>query len=338
MRPCSAVLFRISTHIALLIGSLLPNLTGCAQRQATSSTPSLTPGLYSSAPSADHVNGLRDETIASTAVASSAHPFAESHPLYLDSAPAPGDALRFALEGAAFYGPAKGYVQTPLGGAPSTTSAKRPRLGELGINSAVIGAGTLTASWDHNEVFGSAEFIRLSGSGVLGNDLLTHGVSFPAGSAVSSDVSLDTYRIGYRYRFDFASTDQGVPQITLAPSIDAAFWSFDYGISGNGNHTSRSYLLPTAQLGLLASWRPSGGPFSVDADLAASPPGIARIPFLAAEQITARYRFLHTGNFDLTGSLGVRFEQFNYFDNQTVPNHIRTDLGPMLVLGVGFDL
>jgi hypothetical protein len=35
--------------------------------------------------------------------------------------------------------------------------------------------------------------------------------------------------------------------------------------------------------------------------------------------------------------VGVAFEQFRYTDNQDVPNRIRADLGPLLMVGVGFE-
>src|ERR1700712_3036417 len=46
--------------------------------------------------------------------------------LELDNTAPATDAPRFSLEGAFFYGPVKGYVQTPAGGSPGSTSHRRP--------------------------------------------------------------------------------------------------------------------------------------------------------------------------------------------------------------------
>jgi len=251
----------------------------------------------------------------------------------IDPRPSSGDP-RFYVEGKFFFGPIDGYVQTPAGGEPGSTSHNRPRLGELGIHDAYIGQVTAAGLWGHNEVFGGAEIIRLSGDNTLDSDLVTHGTTFTAGTSVSSDVSLDWYRIGYRYHFDLLPAANNVPQLLLAPYADAAFWDFNYDISGGGAHTSRGYIKPTVQLGIQAAWAPGGGRFSLAADLSASPPGISSVPFIAAEQIDARYRFVETGRFSASGLVGVRFEQFNYEDNQTVSNHVHADLGPMGVVGV----
>ena len=258
-----------------------------------------------------------------------------THPTLADQLdPPPPAGPRFWAEGDFFYGPIKGYLQTPAGGAPGSTSHNRPRLGELGIHDAYIGQATLAATWDHNELFGGAEIIRLSGNDTLHEDLTTHGTTFAAGTSVSSDVSLDWYRFGYRYHAGFFPAANDVPQLLLAPYADVLIWDFSYSISGGGAHASRAYIKPTGQLGIQAGWAPGGGAFSLNLDLSASPPGISSLPFIAAEQLDARYRFVETGRFSASALLGVRFEQINFFDDQTVPNHIRADLGPMGVVGV----
>jgi hypothetical protein len=243
--------------------------------------------------------------------------------------------LRFAAGGGVLVGPVDGYVQTPLGGSPGSTSHQRPRLGELGIHHATIGEFGVSAIWGPHEVFGGGEIIQLSGTESLRSDLTTHGVNFASGTVISSDVDLDWYRIGYRHHFDLLPTPNGFPQLALSPYADGVVWNFDYSIEGGGKRTSRSYLKPTAQLGLAATWQPGAGPFALMADVASAPPAISSVPFIAIEQIGAKYRIAHTSAFDVSSSVGVRFEQLNYFDHQRVPNHIRANLGPLLIVGFG---
>jgi hypothetical protein len=251
-----------------------------------------------------------------------------------DASPTPSSTARFSADGDFFYGPVKGYVQTPAGGSPGSTRHNRPRLGELGIHDAYIWQVTFTGQWDHNEVYGGAEIIRLSGNGTLRNDLTTHGSTFAAGTSVSSDVSLDWYRFGYRYHLDLFPAANDVPQLRLAPYAGGVIWNFSYSVRGGGARASRAYIKPSGQLGIQAAWAPLGGPFSLNADLSASPPGISSLPFIAAEQIDARYRFIDTGRFSASALLGVRMEEINFFDSQRVPNHVRADLGPMGLVGV----
>jgi hypothetical protein len=234
------------------------------------------------------------------------------------------------------YGRVDGYAQIPAGGEPGSTSSKRPRFSELGIHDATIGAGEISAYFAHHEIFVDPEIIRLSGSETLRTDLITHGQIFTAGTHVSADLSFDTYRIGYRYHFLW--TGHGPrPELDLAPYLDLDLWNFDYHITGGGHSTSRGYLKPTFQLGVSAEWSPGGGPLSIAGDFAAGPPGISSIPFIASEQLAARYRFDLTQRLNIAGTLGIRFEQYSFFDSQTVSNHIHATFGPMLVAGLGVE-
>ena len=45
---------------------------------------------------------------------------------------------RFSIEPSYLYGNIQGYVQTPSGGEPGTTSGRRPKLDEIGISSASV--------------------------------------------------------------------------------------------------------------------------------------------------------------------------------------------------------
>ena len=254
-----------------------------------------------------------------------------------DLAPPPPTDFRLSATGGFLYGPAKGFVQVPSGGQPGSTSHNRPRLGEIGIDSASIGTIAISGTWDAHEAFVGAEIIRLGGTGTLPHDLITHGTRFAPGTRVTSDVSLDWYRIGYRHHFSFDAGANGIPQFSLAPYADVVMWNFDYRLRGGGASTSRGYLKPTVQGGVQAGWRPGGGPFSLDVDLSASPPGVSSLPFIAAEHVTASYRFPVSTTASLVARAGVRFEQMNYFDNQRVPNHTRADLGPLLIVGFGVE-
>src|SRR5882724_5812825 len=104
--------------------------------------------------------------------------------------PPPTD-FQLSASGGFLYGPVKGFIQTPAGGQPGSTSHNRPRLGELGIDAASVGVVNVSGEWGAHEAFVGAEIIRLGGTGTLRSDLVTHGTTFAAGTDVRSDVSLD---------------------------------------------------------------------------------------------------------------------------------------------------
>jgi hypothetical protein len=58
------------------------------------------------------------------------------------------------------------------------------------------------------------------------------------------------------------------------------------------------------------------------------------MPFIATAEVVGKYRFIQTHGVGVAGFGGVAYEHISYEDNQDVSNHIKADLGPMLVLGI----
>jgi hypothetical protein len=324
--------------------------TGCATARGERTSPDASQGTDATA------TGPRDPAAPwePTTELSSSHSTLSpvpTTPLYANIiAPPAGPAtddreFTLSVAGTFLYGSASGYVQTPSGGEPGTTSKERPKFSEIGIDNASIGDGQLTATFgeqQRNEVYVGGQFIRLSGSDTLGSDLVSHGVTFPAGSHVSSDVQLDWYRVGYRYRLDLNDvtalcgipTNPGLDDFSLYPSVGGAFLNFDYRLDGpGGQRASRSYIKGNVQFGLELEWRPNRGPFSVTLGGLAAP-NFSSLPGIYYEELAAHYRFLDTRKVDATATLGVALEQMDYEDNQRVSNHIHADFGPLLVAGV----
>jgi hypothetical protein len=238
---------------------------------------------------------------------------------------------QFSLQGTYYYGSVDGYVQTPNGGEPGTTSNKRPKLDEIGISETSIYDIAGIAAYHREEIYAGAQIIQMSGSDTLSAPLISHGVSFPAGTHVSSDVDLNWYRLGYRHRFTLGSDEQW----SIWPSVGAVLWDASYHLSGGGGTADRSHTTGNVQFGLEAQWRPRNGPFSINASVLAAPP-ISDLPEIYTEQLVATYRVLEREKSELAIFGGVMWEQQYYEDNQTVSNKVKADFGPMLVVGLRF--
>ncbi len=237
----------------------------------------------------------------------------------------------FSLGGAYLYGPIKGNIQTPLGGEPGTTSSHRPTLKEIGIDR--------TSAWDVNGEFRwraerfylGAQFIQPSGSDTLDEPLISHGVTFPAGAHVSSDIGLNWYRAGYGHEFDFGDNNQ----LHLTPKIGAAILDFNYKLDSDGLSAKRSYIKAGPQLGAEFEWQPSTRiPLSLDLDVMLSDDFGTSVAAISTESLVAKYRFFERQSFSSSAMIGVAFEQMRYEDNQSVSNRVHVDLGPMLLIGI----
>ena len=251
------------------------------------------------------------------------------------SDPPPDGRLRLSGRIVYLYGPVHGRLQTPTGGNPGTTTQGRPTLAELGFDTVSMPDISLDADWADHRVYAGYRFMRFSGSSTIDQPLTSQGHDFAAGTPVHSDVTLDWARLGYAHRFVLDFPGKSLPDLTLYPGAGAALWFFDYRLDQPGpEDVHRSYVLPSAQLGLSADW-PLTRRFTLSGELLASLP-IASTPRIYSGQITGRYHLFNVGPSQWDAELGVGYDRIDYDDSarQTVPNRISIDAGPMLVAGL----
>lgn len=241
------------------------------------------------------------------------------------------DGFGAELEGSVRYGPIRGYLQTPNGGAPGTTSSKRPTFQELNIDDFLSPDALVRLRWNDHAFYGGASLVRLDGDSTLDTTLISHGTTFPAGTSVKSAVQLDSYRLGYQYRFTWAN--EAGTSLTISPAIGIGFLNFDYNLkAGGGLAARRGYFVGGPQLGLNAGWSPPGR-FSIDGGIFNSLPEVGNL-FILSAQLRGSYRLWGHGERGGRVFLGVGYDWLDYEDGQQVPNHIKAQLGPMLLLGI----
>jgi len=232
------------------------------------------------------------------------------------------------------YGPVSGHLQTPSGGRPGTSSKDRPSLGEIGINTASIYDAEIMPSFgDHGMYFGG-QWIGLSGERRLDETLISQGETFLAGSRVKSDVSMDWYRIGYRYRIQ-RGDDAGaeLPATEIYSRLGVAIWDFRYRLDGAGGvQADRSYIKAAPQMGVEMEWHATRN-FSLAGEFTSTLP-FPSMPWIVTVQLEGKYKFFDKNGVGLSGFLGAGYEKINFHDHQDVSNEINADFGPMLRVGL----
>ena len=229
------------------------------------------------------------------------------------------------------YGDVDGFVQIPAGGAPGSTSARRPTLDELGIDSGSVYDIAGAAQKDRHIINLGARLTTLDGSGTLTQDLTSQNEFYPAGTQVESDIQLNWYRLGYLYEIPLVPAQDG-SQVFLSPGVQAILLDFDYELNGDGGQRSkRGFTKGGVRLGGTARWQTSER-FSLDA-LAYLGVNLGSTADISSFEIVGRYSFSKL--FSAFG--GVAWDQIEFEDSQTVPNRIDIDFCPMAVVGIRFD-
>lgn len=234
--------------------------------------------------------------------------------------------LNFDVSG--FYGPMNGYTQTPLGGALSSTSDKRPKFDELGINTMTMVNLSLSGGIDSHYVYGAAHLVDLSGKNTLNENLMFHGRQYPAGTRVNSNVNLSWYEIGYQYNIHFGKEQMS---LNIAPTVAFDLWDFSTELESNGGRDSRSYIKGTPRLGLVFEWFPVKR-FSASGKAIASLP-FDNLPHIYTVGLIGKYHLLDKDRMKISLFMGVEYNQIDFKDSQTEPNRVKANMGPLGLIG-----
>jgi hypothetical protein len=225
-------------------------------------------------------------------------------------------------------GQISGFVQTPVGGKPGTSSSKQPRLEDLNVGNVFFYDLTLSRRSARNIFFLGGNIIRPSGSGTLKAPLTTHGESFPAGTPFDAKLRYDWYQLGYARTFYWQQE-----RLKLFPKIEFALLNFDYRFDTPGTSTSRSYSKGAPRVGVDADCLLSGST-ALDGSVAGSIP-LGNAPRILTADAKVRWSPGGTLNHSRgTLFLGAGVTDIEYRDSQPLPNHVLFKAAPYVFAGI----
>ncbi|MGH7129971.1 MAG: hypothetical protein ACREIV_15475, partial [Planctomycetaceae bacterium] len=133
------------------------------------------------------------------------------------------------VTGGTFLHGLRGHLQSPRGGELGTTSSHRPTVEEIGLDGAEFAPtfDTRLRFADDHEVHFNSIWIDRSGSATLADPLISDGVAFPRGAAVSSELGYDTFRLGYRPQYWWAD----LWGVIFKPEFGFGVTFFEYRLS-----------------------------------------------------------------------------------------------------------
>jgi hypothetical protein len=241
---------------------------------------------------------------------------------------APKRLLTVSLSSYFHYGRADGFLQTPAGGQPGTSSIRRPTLHELDVREVAFYDVLGFVQWRSLSLYAGYQAIGLDGDAVLSQGLISRGTTFPAGTQVQSQTDLNWFRIGAGWKFVLADGHW-----EILPKAEFAVLDFSYELSGGTQAVDRGYAKGCARLGLESRYR-FNRIFGVSLN------GEGSVPVSGTPQIAALTGLLEFGIFPRsrrihpTLYLGGGAQRLEYEDNQRLPNHFRVDLGPFVTAGL----
>ncbi|MBN2689603.1 MAG: hypothetical protein JXR42_03265 [Gammaproteobacteria bacterium] len=228
----------------------------------------------------------------------------------------------YGLSGDFTYGNVRGFLQTPQGGTPGTSSYKRPSLKELGIKHSADYHVHAWYDWRKIRFFGDVNIIHIRKSTTLQNSLTTHGVLIPAGSKISSKVNFDWYQLGAGYNFIYH-------KLHITPFLSCAVLNFKYLIKNYIK--SRNYREFTPRIGVSAQY-PFNNKLFLSGKIAASIPGI-NLNIITA-QAKLNYLLINSHKIKPVVFVGTRYTYIDFKDKQTMPNYVRYIMSPAVVVGL----
>jgi len=236
--------------------------------------------------------------------------------------------------GSAFlYGSVDGYLQTPAGGHPGTTSSKRPTFDELGFKTMSVLDSYVEVNKGRHEILVGEQFTRLSGKSTLSKDLTSQNINFSAGEVVDAHIKTDWYRFNYLYQCK--APDSLGNSVTISPGAGVVLLDFHDELAGTVGKVDRSYSKLGYRLGGELNWNVTDT-LSLKADAFGSLP-FPNTPSILSMELQGQYQLWKGRYISGKAIAGAAFNRIDYKDEQTLPNHIRVEMGPLLEVGINLE-
>lgn len=212
-----------------------------------------------------------------------------------------------------------GYLQTPLGGRPGSSSIKRPTFAELGADHVSLYDKVFSLQQGKFVLYSGYEKIRPQAMQQLVYPLKTYGTQIAQGTLMRSDIQFDWYRLGGAYYGLL------IDKLWLIPQLELAILDFAYRFTTD-TRRGRAYHHATLRLGLTAQYPYNPLSYFTLSGATSLSPSQFGISTLAAQ-----FHIKLPGN--RTCFLGAKYLKIYYRDGQDMPNDIRLSTNIMPIIG-----
>lgn len=233
--------------------------------------------------------------------------------------------LQVQLSGNYMYSNIDGFIQIPLDGQVNTTTINKPNFSDIGMTYDKLWNTQIDITKNAWGSFLNYQNQTQKSSSILTYNLLTHGINFPADTAITANLKFNIWTGGVYYNF---TTCQWVFQPILAISI----LNFYYGLASSITFTKRDFVQFTPRIGLNIIYH-------ITPKFNLSLTELTSIPKLVNTEIystaaKADYTIYQNSAYSVDVFGGLAYQKINFKDYQTISNNIQLKNWPMAFMGL----
>lgn len=237
----------------------------------------------------------------------------------------------YSVRGYYNFGEIDGFVQIPRGGQFNTTSDRRPTFKELGIEDIQYPELSFQANWDKFSLYGEVEYLKFDGKANLGQELITHSHTIPAGSEFKTNHKYIHYNFGGYYNW------YSNGNLTISPLCELSMTQFEYKYNSNSPTTKisgkRAFGWGQVNLGVLSKYKFTDN-YSVEFKAKAGIPYDSVREFYQLSLIN-KYNIYSKDNKNLNLLAGIEYEKLEYRDTQhDMQNFMSYTISPIYKVGL----
>lgn len=248
----------------------------------------------------------------------------------LAAAPGEAEELPWKILGSYSDASVDGYLQTPSGGQPGTSSARRPTFDELNAEPSRMYELQVRYGTERHQLLVGSHIVRHHTIARLSQELISQQSDFAAGTVTDLDLKSDWSELRYIHRVSEIDLLGRPLDIRLTGGL--VWFDFDYQLSGDSVLAHRAYSKVGYTLGMDYVWSLSDR-FSLEGRVIAPLP-VSNTPRYWSAGVDARYAIARGRRGRLTLLTGVGMNDVTYRDNQELSNFIKLTQEPAIRIGM----
>jgi hypothetical protein len=219
------------------------------------------------------------------------------------------------------YSPVDGQMQISRDGKLKTSTSGRPTLEEIGIDYFYSYGGGIEIASGSNTIDFDVDLAEASGEAKLEKDVVSRNRYFQRDFPVSSDLNVDTFKFTYlRSLFE---------KSTMTASLGVAVGALNIDYELRARYAEAGYSETEWFAGLVGKVE-----IPITKSLSMGFEGQLALPFSNTPEVNrASVRLESPLSNNVLVYAGVGFENLDYEDDKTVPNHIEIERFPMTEVG-----